>query len=221
VHKIKVLLIEDNPFLLNGIELLLNRQPDINVIKGAADVEHMAAALSTCKNSVILMDVSLHGNDSLRATETLSRTAAGHVIIVMDLFPVREDIEAFIQAGASGFINKDAPLKEVLATIRAVAHGGQVFPRYPAGSLFSRIVQYAARNKKVRRYEKEVRLSAREQKIIQLAGAGMSNADIAGRLKISLRTVQHQTDSILKKLALRKILMPESSSGSNTAEEAK
>ena len=61
MHTIKVLLIEDNPFLLNGIEILLNRQPDINVIKAAADVEHVAASLAECKNSVILLDVSLHG----------------------------------------------------------------------------------------------------------------------------------------------------------------
>ena len=89
MHTIKVLLVEDNPFLLNGIEMLLNRQPDINVIQAAADVEHIEASLAECTNSVILLDVSLHDQDSLRVTEKLSRGTSGHVIIVMDLFPVR------------------------------------------------------------------------------------------------------------------------------------
>jgi DNA-binding NarL/FixJ family response regulator len=211
VHKIKVLLIEDNPFLLNGIELLLNRQPDINVIKAGSDVEHIAASLAECNNSVILMDVSLNDHDSLRVTEKLSRTSAGHVIIVMDLFPVREDIEAFVKAGAAGFINKDAPLEEVVATIRAVAGGKHVFPGRLADSLFSRIVQHAAQSKTVRLHKKEVKLTAHEQKIIQYAGQGISNDAIASRLNISLGAVQRNTDSLLRKLALRKVLSTEKS----------
>jgi len=211
VHKIKVLLIEDNPFLLNGIELLLNRQPDINVIKAGSDVEHVAASLAECKNSVILMDVSLHGDDSLRVTETLSRTSSGHIIIVMDLFPVGEDIDAFVKAGASGFINKDAPLEEVVATIRAVAGGKHVSPGPLSGSLFSRIVQHAAQKKTVRLHKKEVRLTAHEQKIIHYAGQGISNDIIARRLNISLGAVQRSTDGLLRKLALRNVLPTEKS----------
>jgi DNA-binding NarL/FixJ family response regulator len=211
VHEIKVLLIEDNPFLLNGIELLLNRQPDINVIKAGSDVEHIAASLAECKNSVILMDVSLHGDDSLRVTETLSRTSSGHIIIVMDLFPVREDIDAFVKAGASGFISKDAPLEEVVATIRAVAGGEHVFPGALSDPLFSRIVQHAAQSKTVRLHKKELKLTAHEQKIIQYAGQGISNDAIARSLNISLGAVQRNTDSLLRKLAMRKVLPAEKS----------
>jgi DNA-binding NarL/FixJ family response regulator len=207
VHTIKVLLVEDNPFLLNGIEMFLNRQPDINVIQAAADVEHIAASLAGCTNSVILLDVSLHDQDSLRVTEKLSRGTSGHVIIVMDLFPVREDIEAFIQAGARGFINKDETLEEVLETIRAVAGGKHVLPGHLPGSLFARIVEYAVRSTKVRLKEKEVSLTAQEQRIIECAGEGISNDAIARKLNISIRAVQRHTDSIFRKLALRKILL--------------
>ncbi len=208
VHTIKVLLIEDNPFLLNGIANLLNLQPDINVIKAAADVEHLEASLAGCKNSVILLDVSLHDKNSLRVTEKLSRGTSGHVIIVMDLFPVREDIEAFVKAGACGFINKDETLAEVLATIRAVAGGEHVLPERLPGSLFSRIAEHAERSTTVRLNEKEVKLTAREQKIIECAGEGISNDEIARRLKIRPCAVQRHTDSLLQKLALRKILLP-------------
>jgi DNA-binding NarL/FixJ family response regulator len=208
VHTIKVLLVEDNPFLLNGIENLLNLQPDINVIKTAADVEHLEASLAECKDSVILLDVSRHAQNSLRVTEKLSRETSGYIIIVMDLFPVQEDIEAFVKAGACGFINKDETLEQVLETIRAVAGGEHVLPKRLPGSLFSRIVEHAVRRTTVRLNEKVVKLTASEQKIIACAGEGISNDEIARRLKIRPCAVQRHTDSILHKLALRKILLP-------------
>ena len=91
MNEIRVLLIEDNPFLRNGIESLLNQQHDINVIKAAADFEHVESLLSVCNKGVVLLDVSLQDQDSLRITEKLHRAALGPVIIVMDLFPTKEE----------------------------------------------------------------------------------------------------------------------------------
>jgi DNA-binding NarL/FixJ family response regulator len=208
VNEIRVLIIEDNSFLRNGIETLLNQQPDIKVIKTAADFEHAASSLSACKNGVVLLDVSLHDQNSLRVTEKLSRGTSGHVIIVMDLFPLKEEIDEFANAGAFGFINKDATLEEFLETIRAVAGGARVFPDQLPGSLFSRIVEHSARSGTVRLDETAVRITGRERKIIELVGKGISNGDIACKLKISPGTVRRHTDSIMKKLALRKVLLP-------------
>ena len=92
MNKIRVLLIEDNPFLRNGIKTLLNQQPDIKVIKATADFENATSSLSACKNGVVLLDLSLHDQNSLCVTEKLSKAALGPVIIVMDLFPQKEKI---------------------------------------------------------------------------------------------------------------------------------
>ncbi len=208
MNEIKVLLIEDNPFLRNGIEALLSRQPDIKVIKAAADFEHLESSLSECKNGVVLLDVSLPDQSSLRLTEKLSSGTSGHVIIVMDLFPQNEEIEELAKAGAVGFVNKDATLEEFLETIRNVAGGERVLPNQLPGSFFCRIVEHAARCGTVRLDENAVKLTGLERKIIELVGEGTSNEDIAGKLEISLGAVQRHTDSIVKKLALRKILLP-------------
>lgn len=208
MNKIRVLLIDDNPFLRNGIEALLNQQPDINVIKAAADFENAASSLSACKNGVVLLDVSLHDQNSLRVTEKLSRATLGPAIIVMDLFPQKEEIDEFEKAGAVGFINKDATLDEFLVTIRAVAGGARVLPGQLPGSLFSQIVEHAARCGTVRLDEKALKLTGRERKIIELVGEGISNGDIARQLKISPGAMQCHTYSIMKKLALRKVLLP-------------
>jgi len=207
VNEIKVLIIEDNTFLREGIETLLNQQPDIKVIKAAADLEHAKSSIFKCKDGVVLLDVSLEDQNSLRMTEKLSRGNSGHVIIVMDVFPLQAEIDEFVEAGARGFINRDASLEEFLETIRAVANGERVIPDQLPGSLFLRIVEYAARNGSVRLDEKELKISGRERKIIELAGEGISNGDIARKLKISPSAVQRHTDSIVKKLALRKVLL--------------
>ena len=206
MKQISLLIIEDNPFLRNGIEALLSRQPDIKVIKAVADFKNGAASLSECKNGVVLLDVSLHYQSSLRLTENLSRGTSGNVIIVMDLFPLKEEINEFAKAGAVGFINKGATLEEFLETIRKVAGGAQVLPNPLPGSLFCRIVEHAARNGAARLDETAVKLSGREHKIIAFVGEGISNGDIARKLKISPRAVQNHTDSIMKKLVMRKIL---------------
>ena len=209
MNEIKVLLIEDNSFLRNGIEALLNQQPDIEVIKAVTDFENSGSLLSECKKGVVLLDVSLHDQNSLRLTKKLSRGTCGHVIIVMDLFPMKEEIDEFANAGAVGFINKGATLEEFLETIRKVAGGARVLPNQLPGSLFCRIVEHAARNGTVQMDEMAVKLTGDEHKIIALVGEGIGAADIARKLKISPGAVQRHTDSVLKKLVMRKILQPE------------
>jgi len=211
VNEIRVLLIEDNPFLRNGIESLLNQQHDINVIKAAADFEHVESLLSVCNKGVVLLDVSLQDQDSLRITEKLHRAALGPVIIVMDLFPTKEEIDDFAKAGAAGFINKDSTLEELLETIRAVAGGTQVLPGQLPGSLFSHIVEHAVQKGSMGLNETAVKLTERERSIIELVGEGISTGDIARSLKISPDAVRRHTDSIMHKLALRKILLNETS----------
>jgi len=208
MNKIRVLIIADNLFLRNGIETLLNEQPDITVVKAAADFDHAASSISECPGGVVLLDMSLHSQNSLRATEALSRGTSGPVIIVMDVFSLREEIDEFVRAGASGFVSKDAPPEAFVNAIRAVAGGEQVLPDQLPGSLFRRIAECAAQSGAARPDETAVRLAGREQSIIKLVGEGMSNGDIAGKLKISPAAVQRHIDSIMMKLALRTFLLP-------------
>ena len=211
MNEIRVLLIEDNPFLRKGMEALLNQQSDIKVVKAVTDFENTESSLSECKNSVVLLDVSLHDQNSLRLTKKMSRGTLGHVIIVMDIFTLKEEIDGYLNAGASGFIDREATLEEFLETIRKVASGARVLPNKLPGSLFSQIVEYAAQSGNVRPDEPAVKITGRERKIIELVGEGLNNKDIACKLKISPGKVRCHKDSIMKKLALRKALLSEGS----------
>jgi DNA-binding NarL/FixJ family response regulator len=209
MKEIRVLIIEDNPLLREGIAALLSVQPDMKVIQSAKDFEHAESALCDCKGGVVLLDVSLTHENSLYVTESLSRKTSGAVIIVMDALPVQKEIDEFIRAGAGGFVNKDATLEDLLKIIRAVAGGARVIPDRLPGSLYSRIVEHAARSGKFRLDKAAVKISGLESKIIELVGKGMNNGDIARSMKISLGEVQRHTDIIMNKLALRKVLLSE------------
>lgn len=207
MKEIRVLIIEDNALLREGIASLLSGQPDMKVIQAAADFEHAASALRDCKGGVVLLDVSLTHENSLHVTESLSRETSGAVIIVMDALPVQNEIDEFIRAGAGGFVNKDTTLEDFLKVIRAVAGGERVIPDRLPGSLFSRIVEHAAKSGTFRMDKASVKISGIERKIIELVGEGMNNLDIARKLKIRQSEVQRHTDGIMNKLALRKVLL--------------
>lgn len=206
MKEIRVLIIEDNPLLREGIAALLSMQPDMKVIQSAKDFQHAQSALRDCKGGVVLLDMCLTHENSLHVTESLSRETSGAVIIVMDTLPVQKEIDEFIRAGAGGFVNKDTTLEELLKIIRAVAGGARVIPDRLPGLLYSRIVEHAARSGKFRLGKAAVKISGLEGKIIELAGKGMNNGGIARTLKITPGEVQRHTDIIMNKLALRKAL---------------
>ena len=116
MYEIKVLIIEDNPFLRNGIEALLNEQSDIKVIKAAADFEDVASSLSACKNGVVLLDVSLHDQNSLRLTEKLSSEDI--------LLTLKSTVKGIVK-GASE-VGGDVGKTAVTATQEAIKAAGEV-----------------------------------------------------------------------------------------------
>jgi DNA-binding NarL/FixJ family response regulator len=119
----------------------------------------------------------------------------------MGLLPLHEDVAAFVRAGASGFVMKDASFDEFLRTIRAVAEGAEVLPHQLTGSLFGQIARQVVRNGKAPVLE-GVRLTERERQVIDLLGEGLSNKEIAARLHIAIHTVKSHVHNVLEKLAL-------------------
>ncbi len=117
---------------------MLDNLPDMHAVSAAnADFDFLAAA----KPHVLLLDVGLRDDDSLRVASVLTKEHPDAKIIVMDLFPVHEEIREFVNAGVAGFVLKDASFDEFVATIRSVAGGNKVLPAQMAESLFSQIAK--------------------------------------------------------------------------------
>jgi DNA-binding NarL/FixJ family response regulator len=201
LKRIKILLIEDNRILRDGIKALINAQPDLNVVGDSGGGHDTLLLVRTTKPQVVLMDLGLRNENGLRIVATLTKESPQTRVIGMGLIPSQLDIVEFVQAGAAGFILKDATIKEVLGTIRAVARGMKILPPLLTGSLFTHVVDHALRQGKAKLPE-SVRMTKREREIIVLIAEGMSNKEIAQRLTLSTYTVKSHIHNILEKMAL-------------------
>lgn len=199
--KIRLLLIEDNRILRDGMTVMLKPFKDIQVIASSGNNENTILKIHKLKPNVILLDLGLRSQNSLHVVEVVRKEFPEARVIVMDLVPVHADILQFIKAGASGFILKDATLAEFLSTIRAVSEGEKVLPDHLAESLFSQIIEFALRNGKTE-VKDAVRMTDREKEVVKLIGDAMTNKEIAVRLNISSFTVKSHVHNILEKLAL-------------------
>jgi two-component system NarL family response regulator len=200
--KIRILLVEDNRILRDGITALLDKEKDFTVTglcDGGRDVVAMA---SNVKPHVVLLDLGLESQNSLEIVENLKKEFPGIKIIGMGLAPSQADIMEFVQAGADGFILKDATLEDVANTIRSVSAGRIVLPSSMTTSLFFQIAEHALLKGK-RNLRGATRMTQREKEIIALISDGMSNKQIASNLNIATFTVKSHVHNILEKLELQ------------------
>ncbi|MFH2034913.1 MAG: response regulator transcription factor [Candidatus Zixiibacteriota bacterium] len=199
--KIRVLLIEDNRLLREGITAMLNEQPDIRVVSATGNGDALEKA-KKIKPQVVMLDLGLRSQSSLRVAELIRQEYPKAEIVVMDLIPVQAEVVEFVKAGVAGFILKDATIDDFLYTIRSVAEGKKVLPPTLAGSLFSQIVEHAIQSGKANRLLKAVKLTSREHEVVNLISRGLSNKDIARELNIAVHTVKSHVHNTLDKLAL-------------------
>ena len=199
---ISLVLIDDNRLLREGIAAMIRTQPGFKVLAASADVDEALAKAREAKPDVILLDFGLVDHDSLNLTASVHQEVSGAKVIIMGLLPAQEDVASYVQAGASGFIMKDASFEDFVTTIRAVAAGEEVLPPALTTSLFSQIARNAVGTDKARVLE-GVSLTNRERQVIALLGEGLSNKEIATRLHIAVHTVKSHVHNVLEKLALR------------------
>ncbi|MBN2357330.1 response regulator transcription factor [candidate division KSB1 bacterium] len=200
--QIRVLLIEDNRLLREGIAAMLNEQQDIKVVSATGNGDALEKA-KKINPQVVLLDLGLGTQNSLKIAELIKQGYPKAEIVVMDLIPVQAEVIEFVQAGISGFILKDATIEDFLHTIRSVAEGKKILPPPLAESLFSHIVKFAIQTGKQTSLMKAVKLTKREQDVMGLIARGMSNKEIGSELNIAVDTVKSHVHNTLEKLALR------------------
>jgi two-component system NarL family response regulator len=200
--KIKILLIEDNRLLREGISTLLKKQPDMIVVNTVGNGENILDLVTKLKPNIILLDLGLRNQNSMQVVKLVKTNFQETKIIVMDLIPLQADIFDFVKAGVSGFMLKDISVSEFLKTIRTVFAGSKVLPPHLTGSLFSQIVDHAINGLPKSIIDDSVRMTRRERQVIELIADGSSNKEIAHKLHLSTYTIKSHVHNILEKLAL-------------------
>jgi DNA-binding NarL/FixJ family response regulator len=198
---IRILLIEDHRILREGIAAMINGEADMTVVGSSGGGGDTLLQVRKLRPHVVLLDLGLRNQNSMRATAALTKGLPEINVIGMGLIPSQLDIIDLVEAGASGLILKDASIEVFLGTIRSVVRGTKVLPPALAGSLFSNVIEHALK-KGGGKLTNAVRMTKREREIIPLIADGLSNKEIAQRLNVATYTVKSHVHNTLEKLAL-------------------
>ncbi len=201
--RIRILIVEDNRLLREGISAMLKEQPDFKVTGAFGDCAMAFQSIRESKPDVVLLDLGLRNQSSLQLVRAVKKDALATKVVAMDLIPAQADVIEFVKAGVSGFIIKDATTQDFLQTIRSIARGETILPPIMAGTLFSQIIEQALNGNKTSVILESVLLTKREREVVDLIAEGQSNKEIAQQLHLSTYTVKSHVHNVLEKLALR------------------
>lgn len=198
---IRVVLVDDQALVRAGFVMVLSAQADMEVVGEAGDGAEALALLARTAADVVIMDIRMPVMDGIEATRRLCSVASEPKVLVLTTFDTDADAFGALQAGASGFLLKNAPPEELLAAIRVVVAGESVVAPRVTRALLDRFA-----GQLTLAGSSDARLAAltnREREVLEQIAAGLSNSEIAERLHVAEATVKTHFGRILTKLSLR------------------
>src|SRR5581483_11975834 len=193
---IRVLIADDHTLFRDGLRALLASIPDIQVIGEAASGQETAAQAAATQPDVILMDIQMPDMNGIEATRQILRTSPHIGIIILTMFKDDESVFAAMRAGARGYVLKGASQTVLLRALHAVASGESLF----SPGIAQRLMGFFANLEPTSRPELFPELTDREREILALIAEGQTNAEIADKLVISMKTVRNHVSNIFSKL---------------------
>ena len=197
VKKIRVLIADDHPPLREGLVRLLADEDDIEVVAQASDGEEAVELASRLTPDVAIIDVAMPKVNGIEATRTIKSASPETAVLIVSAYGHGPYVMGAIEAGASGYMLKNARVWEMVAAIRSVHAGETVLDPTAARAVFGRLSSGEGRGG-----EAALELHPRELEVIKLGARGMSNKEIAEALNISVRTVQTHFANIFGKLGV-------------------
>ncbi|MCZ2860845.1 response regulator [Blastococcus sp. VKM Ac-2987] len=199
---IRVLLVDDQPLLRTGFRLILQTEPDIEVVGEAADGEVALAQARALHPDVVLMDIRMPRMDGVEATRRLGDLDTPPRVLVLTTYDLDEYVVESLRAGASGFLLKDVPADDLVEAVRVVHRGEAVVAPRVTRRLLDRFARQLPATTTTAPAPLP-QLTEREHQVLLLVARGLSNAEIARELVLSETTVKTHVSNVLMKLGLR------------------
>ena len=195
---IRVFIVDDNRLFREGLVSMLSEQEGLVVVGTAADGRKVLKQIKDSRPNVALIDIGMPGKDGIEVTQALYKSLPEVKVIIMGMPDLTDEIMACIEAGAVGYILKEASFDHLVDTIRSANRGESFCSPRMAGSLFSRIAELAGEQMP----RDSIKLTPREVEIINKIAEGLSNKEIAQRLSVEVQTIKNHIHNILDKLQL-------------------
>jgi len=196
---IRVLIADDQELVRTGFRVILNAEPDLEVVGEASDGRETIEAASSLSPEVVLMDIRMPNLDGIEATRRIAKGDRSPRVLILTTFDLDEYVYEALRAGASGFLLKDAGADELLHAVRVVAAGEALL----SPSITRRLIEDYARRPPAREQPAALaELTARELEVFRLIARGLSNGDIARELFVGDATVKTHVARIFAKLDL-------------------
>lgn len=197
---IKVLIVDDDALVRAGLAMILGGAPEIEVVAEAGDGKECLQAVPDHQPDVVLMDIRMPRMDGLEATTRLDRLPSAPKVIVLTTFDADDDVSRALRAGASGFLLKDTPPSSIVDAVQKVYAGEPMLSPSVTARLMRRIADEQPDEQATAREGLLSALSERELEVAIAVGRGLSNAEIASDLHMSVATVKAHISRLFAKL---------------------
>jgi two-component system response regulator DevR len=193
---LRVVLVDDHEVVRNGIKALLQETPDVSVVGEAGTVKDAIERAEWARPDVVIMDVRLPDGSGIEATREIRARLPNTQVLMLTTFSDDEALFASIMAGAAGYVLKQIKGADLVRAVRTVGRGESLLDPAVTKGLLDRI----RKGKHLLKDERLARLSAQEERILELIAAGKTNREIGEKLHLSEKTVKNYVTSILSKL---------------------
>jgi DNA-binding NarL/FixJ family response regulator len=200
IDKIRVIIAEDHETVREGLKLIINTQPDMEVTGEAGNGRDAVRLAKELAPDVLLMDVSMPELNGLKAAAQLKRVAPDIKILTLTRHTDQAYLQELLEAGVSGYVLKQSAATDLIRAVRAVAAGDNYLDPAMTGKIFS---NYVEKSSKRRGDTRGAALTERERDVLRQIAWGYSNKEIAERLDISIKTVEAHKANALKKLDMQ------------------
>jgi DNA-binding NarL/FixJ family response regulator len=197
---IRVLVVDDDALVRSGLTMILGGAPDLEVVAEAVDGLQAVAVARDCRPDVVLMDIRMPRMNGLEATEHLVGLPNPPKVIVLTTFDADDHVVRALGAGACGFLLKDTPPVGIIEAIRRVADGDPMLSPSVTQRLIAQLTSGGAPDRARRARDRLAQLTEREREVAAAVGRGLSNAEIAAELYLSVPTVKAHVGRLFTKL---------------------
>ena len=194
--KIRVLLADDHETVRQGLKLLINRQPDMEVVAEAGDGQQAVASAAELNPHVAVMDISMPRMNGLAAMKAMRQSSPTTAVVALTRYADDAYVQELLNAGALGYVLKQSPSRELVDAVRAAASGRRHLDRSLAARVAGSMLGPRARR------GAPAPISDREAEVLRLMALGHTNKDIASTLELSVKTIEVHKANAMRKLGL-------------------